>query len=121
MPIEIEQPLLPKNRYQHFIALYRQVKQEGLESHTFNHLFRALYQDQVVTPFRYTDWQAARSAWNKPAHHFNALSLLQLQQHLHAIFYADRFEEGTIVCAYNSGVFEKIFNSMELHIQALNN
>ena len=121
MPDKVPQSHLPKAQYQHFISLYRQVKEEGLESQTFNRLFSDLYRADVATPFRYTDWQPARNAWHNPDFNFNNLSLFDLQQHLHAIFYADRFEEGTIVSAYNSGVFEKIFASMELQIQTLSN
>lgn len=121
MPVETKTNLLAKAQYQHFINLYRQVKEEGLESQTFNRLFRELYQAEVIAPFVYTDWKPALSAWSNPEYNFNNLSLLELQQHLNAIFYADRFEEGTIVCAFNCGVFEKIFNAMELHLEALSN
>ena len=121
MPFETKTNLLPKAQYQHFINLYRQVKEEGLESQTFNRLFRELYQAEVIAPFEYTDLAPVRDAWTNPHYNFSSLSLVQLQQHLNAIFYADRHEEGTIVCAYNSGVFEKIFTSMDAQIQALNN
>lgn len=121
MSFEMEKPNLAKAQYQHFIGLYRQVKQDGLESHTFNQLLRDMYEADVIAPFDYTDWQTARAAWNNPSYNFNALTLFELQQHLNAIFYADRFEEGTIVSAFNSGLFEKIFNSMEQQIQALQN
>jgi len=121
MPIETKTNLLPKAQYQHFISLYREVKEEGLESETFNRLFRELYQADVIAPFEYTDLKPVQSAWSNPDYNFNNLSLLQLQEHLNALFYADRYEEGTIVCAYNSGVFEKIFAGMEAQIQALSN
>lgn len=121
MSFEVVKPTLPKAKYQHVISLYQQVKKDGLESKTFNQLLRDLYQADMIAPFDYTDWQKARTAWNNPAYNFDALTLHDLQQHLNAIFYADRFEEGTIVSAYNSGLFEKIFNSMEQKIAALQN
>ena len=112
---------LPKTQYLHFISLYRQVKEEGLESQTFNQLFKALYESKVIQPFDYIDWQSARQAWNDPGYDFAQLSLVELFEHLTAIFRADRFEEGTIVCAFNSGLFEKIFQSLEQKIQTLQN
>jgi hypothetical protein len=112
---------LPKTQYQHFINLYRQVKEEGLESQTFNQLFKALYQSKVIQPFDYMDWQSARQAWSNADYDFSRLSLVELFEHLTAIFRADRFEEGTIVCAFNSGLFEKIFQSMEQKVQTLQN
>jgi hypothetical protein len=121
MSIEIGKPTLAKADYQHFIGLYQQVKQDGLESKTFNQLLRDMYQAELIAPFDYTDWQTARAAWNNPAYHFEALNLFELQQHLNAIFYADRFEEGTVVSAFNSGLFEKIFSSMEQKIALLQN
>lgn len=121
MSFKMDKPTLAKAQYQHFIGLYQQVKQDGLESYTFNQLLRDMYEADVIAPFAYTDWQTARAAWNNPSYNFDALTLFELQQHLNAIFYADRFEEGTIVSAYNSGLFEKIFNSMEQQIQALQN
>lgn len=121
MSFDIMKPALSKAKYQHFIGLYKQVKQDGLESNTFNQLLRDMYQAELIAPFDYTDWQAARTAWNNPAYNFDALTLHDLQQHLNAIFYADRFEEGTVVSAYNSGLFEKIFSSMEEKITTLQN
>lgn len=121
MPNETQTNILPKAQYQHFISLYQQVKEDGLESQTFNKLFRDLYQAEVIAPFNYVDWEPARTAWNNPSFNFNALSLQDLQHHLTAIFCADRYEEGTVVCAYHSGVFEKIFASMAQKIEALHN
>lgn len=121
MSVETKKPPVPKEKYQHFIGLYEQVKIDGLESQTFNRLFSDMYQAEVIAPFDYTDWQAARTAWNNPAYRFEELSLHDLQHHLSAIFYADRFEEGTVVSAYNSGLFEKIFQSMQQKIEALQN
>ena len=112
---------LSKTQYQHFINLYRQVKEEGLESQTFNQLFRALYESKVIQPFDYIDWQSARQAWSNPAFSYANLSLVELFEHLTAIFRADRFEEGTIVSAFNSGLFEKIFQSLEQKIKTLQN
>ena len=124
MPSEKQKQLLqslPKTQYQHFINLYRQVKEEGLESQTFNQLFRALYSSKVIAPFDYIDWESARQAWSNPNFQFDHLSLVELFEHLTAIFRADRYEEGTIVSAFNSGLFEKIFQSMEQKIQTLQN
>ena len=61
MSFEMEKPNLAKAQYQHFIGLYRQVKQDGLESHTFNQLLRDMYEADVIAPFDYTDWQTARA------------------------------------------------------------
>ena len=121
MPAETKTTLLPKAQYQQIISLYHQVKEEGLESPTFNRLARELCRAEVIAPFSYTHLKPARSAWSRPDYNLANLSLAELQQHLNAIFYADRFEEGTIVSAYNCGVFEKIFAGMEQHLQALNN
>lgn len=124
MPCEKQQILLqslPKSQYQQLVNLFQQVKEHGLESQKFNQLYRALHQSQLIFSFNWMDWPPAQQALTNKDFQFDDLSLLELSQHLTAIVRADYYSEGTIVSAYHSGVFEKIFKSMEQKIQAMNN
>ena len=103
---------LPKTRYQYFIDLYQQVKKDGLESPTFNKLYKELHLSEVIFSFDWIGWQPAKEVWNED-YNFDNLSLLELAQHLSAIFRADYYNEGTVVSAYYRGLFEKIFSAMD--------
>lgn len=111
---------LTKSQYEHLISLYRQVKEEGIESKVFNQLYKALYVKEPVISFDEKN-PAPLSEVLYAHHRFEAFSLPELSLHLAAVVQADRFAEGTIVSAYNNGLFEKIFESMEQKVRLLQN
>jgi hypothetical protein len=78
------------------IEQYKLIKEEGIQSDSFEAFHNKLYEQQIIFSFRWQKWQEGQKILQDTNIDFSQCSLLQLSMYITVIFRADRFIEATI-------------------------
>lgn len=99
--------------WENLIESYRDLKREGLGGEAFPIFHAMLYDLKIIFSFNWIRWNERERLLIGSEADFEKLNLLEISMLLTFIFRSDRFNDVSIINAFNKGILDKIFKRLD--------